>query len=271
MLIHNLSNDASSTRAAVSWALNAAAQLRDAALELLLPRVCVVCDALQPAGSQAFVCTACWSRVTTLPHPRCERCGHPLGAGSCRWCPLLPAFVRAVRSYCWVPGGVAERVVYSLKYEGWRGVAKEMAYRVARLPWPEDVLRERTALVPVPLSAARERERGFNQSALLAARLSEGFGIPVWHDVLERSKATSSQTRLTPEQRLTNVAGAFRVAQAASARLRGTHLILVDDVVTTAATLNECAAALWNGGARVISYVTFGRARAPGDAPLSRG
>ncbi len=71
---------------------------------------------------------------------------------------------------------------------------------------------------------------------------------------------TASQTRLTPEQRLHNVAGAFRVP-ADVARLRGLHVLLVDDVVTTAATLNACATALFDGGARIISYVTFGRAR----------
>jgi predicted amidophosphoribosyltransferase len=90
--------------------------------------------------------------------------------------------------------------------------------------------------------------------------------LDVWQDVLIRTHFTSSQTRLTPEERLRNVSGAFRVT-GDPARLRGAHLVLVDDVVTTAATLNACAAALFAGGARIISYVTFGRARLPGDSP----
>jgi ComF family protein len=137
---------------------------------------------------------------------------------------------------------------------------------MARLDWPADVVDERIALVAVPLARRRERERGFNQSLLLADALSRITRVPVWPDVLQRTHFTSSQTRLTPEERLRNVSGAFRVAGDA-ARLRGAHLVLVDDVVTTAATLNACAAALFAGGARVISYVTFGRARLPGDAP----
>jgi ComF family protein len=165
-----------------------------------------------------------------------------------------------------MPDGVAGDLVHALKYDGWWRLAEEFATRMARLSWPPDVIAERTALVPVPLSRRRERERGFNQSHAIAAALGARSRLPVWPDVLQRTTFTSSQTRLTPEQRLHNVAGAFQVADHA-ARIRGAHLLLVDDVVTTAATLNACAAALFARGARIISYVTFGRARLPGDAP----
>jgi ComF family protein len=162
---------------------------------------------------------------------------------------------------------VAGDLVHAFKYDGWSALAQGLAARMSRLSWPPDVIAERTALIAVPLSRRRERERGYNQSLLMARALGHTLDLPVWEDVLQRTHFTSSQTRLTPEERLRNVSGAFRVAGDA-ARLRGAHLVLVDDVVTTAATLNACAAALFAGGARVISYVTFGRARLPGDAPL---
>ncbi len=165
-----------------------------------------------------------------------------------------------------MPDGLGGDLVHAFKYDGWHALAPGMAARMARLTWPSDVIAERTALVPVPLSRQRARERGFNQSALLAGALHVQSSVDVWHDVLVRDHFTQSQTRLTPEERLRNVSGAFRVA-GDLARLRGAHLLLVDDVVTTAATLNACAAALFTGGARIISYVTFGRARLPGDAP----
>ena len=201
-----------------------------------------------------------------LPSPQCIRCGYPLADGDCRWCPLLPPYVRAVRSVCWVPDGLGGELVHALKYDGWQALANGMSLRMARLSWPADVIAERTALVPVPLSPKRERERGFNQSAALAEAMRSGLALDVWNGALIRTHFTSSQTRLTPEERLRNVSGAFRV-DGDPARLRGAHLVLVDDVVTTAATLNACAAALFAGGARIISYVTFGRARLPGDAP----
>jgi ComF family protein len=180
---------------------------------------------------------------------------------------LLPPYVRAVRSVCWVPDGLGGDLVHAFKYDGWHAMASGLGTRMARLPWPADVAAERTALVPVPLSTRRARERGFNQSARLADVVGQCLGLAVWRDALTRTHFTSSQTRLTPEERLRNVSGAFRVT-GDTARLRGAHLVLVDDVVTTAATLNACAAALFAGGSRIISYVTFGRARLPGDAPF---
>jgi ComF family protein len=161
--------------------------------------------------------------------------------------------------------GSGASIVHALKYGGWHAVAAGMADRIARLDWPQDVLDERIAVTPVPLARSRERERGYNQSERLACTLATRWHIPLWCDVLERSRATRTQTRLTPEERLANVSGAFRVADARRQALRNAHVVLVDDVVTTAATLNACAAALIAGGARIVSYATFGRAPAAGD------
>ena len=236
-------------------------------LDFALPPACAVCSGLVSRDGAGLVCDVCWARILTLGAPRCERCGHPLAHPKhrCRWCPLLPPFVRAVRSVAWVPGGAAGGIVHALKYDGWHGVAHEMAARMARLAWPDDVVRERAALVAVPLASTRLRERGFNQSEMLARALAPRWCVEVLDGVVERTRSTDSQTRLTPEQRLRNVSGAFRTTPGAAARLDGMHIVLVDDVVTTAATLNECAAALMHGGARIISYVTFGRARTDAD------
>jgi ComF family protein len=169
---------------------------------------------------------------------------------------------------CRVPHPVGSAVVHALKYHDWIAAAEGMGERMSRLSWPRDVERERAALVPVPLAPARARERGFNQAALIARALATRWNVPVWSDVLARRRSTGTQTRLTQAQRSANVRGAFGVPAAASeprARIRGRHMVLVDDVLTTGATLNECAAALFDAGARTVSYVTFGRARASGD------
>jgi ComF family protein len=213
---------------------------------------------------RGIVCNLCWSRLPNLPFPQCPRCGHPIAAGTCRWCELLPPFVRAARSVCWMPVEPASSIVHALKYGGWEKVAAPMAERMSRLSWPADVVRERAGLVPIPLASARKRQRGYNQSALIAKVLGERWRLPVWENAVQRTRETGTQTRLTPEERRANVAGSFCVTGNAG-DLSDAHLIIVDDVVTTAATLNSCAKVLYDAGARIISYVTFGRAHASGD------
>jgi ComF family protein len=164
-----------------------------------------------------------------------------------------------------MPSETASRIVHSLKYGGWSCVATEMAEKMSRPSWPTDVILERTALVPVPLARSKQRERGYNQSALLAAGLAARWRIPAWNDCLTRIRETRSQTELSPDARHANVDGSVRFQPQRGIALTGAHVILVDDVITTSATLNECARALYDSGARIISYVTFGRARSAGD------
>ncbi|MEO7360709.1 MAG: phosphoribosyltransferase family protein, partial [Gemmatimonadaceae bacterium] len=183
----------------------------------------------------------------------------------CRWCARLPPWVRAVRSVCRMDHGTGSALVHALKYEGWSLVALPMARRMARLHFPSDVASERTALVPVPLSRTRQRERGYNQAERLATALGAMWKLPVWTDVVDRVRNTTSQVRLTPSDRAANVAQAFASASTAASRLSGAHIMLVDDVVTTAATLNATAQSLIERGVRIVSYVTFGRAPEDGD------
>jgi len=240
-----------------------------------------VCHGLLAAGDQGIVCGTCWSRCEAFPEPACRRCGHPRqplpgprldepghdGFATCRWCHRLPPTVRAVRSAVRLDAGSGGAIVHALKYSGWTGVAEGMGQRMARLSFPPDVTAERVALVPVPLAHTRERERGFNQSLVLAEAVARVWQLPVWSDVLVRQRHTATQTRLTPSQRQSNVSGAFGVDPRGAARIRGAHLVLVDDVITTAATLNAAASALTERGVRLLSYLTFGRAPDAGDRP----
>ncbi|MGQ0640636.1 MAG: ComF family protein [Gemmatimonadaceae bacterium] len=235
-----------------------------AALALCFPRICAACERALAERDKDAVCSVCLTRLAPLGAPRCERCGHPGIVTTCGWCHALDERVLAARSVCWMTGGTGGALVHALKYGGWRVVARPMAERMARL----DSLmqrRARTALLPVPLARARERDRGFNQSELLATELSRFWSVPVWSSALQRTRNTPTQTALTPQQRLTNVAGAFTIMSAYRARVRGAHLILVDDVITTGATMNACTTAMFAAGARSVAYVTFGRARGPGD------
>ena len=176
-----------------------AERLGDALLDFALPRHCVACGDAVGRGVASVCCGRCWAALPRLRDPQCARCGHPLVVGDlpgsrhagprrCRWCDLLPPYVRAVRSVCWAPEGTGGAAVHALKYHGWTLAAADMARHMAALPWPDDVLRERAALVPVPLAPTRLRERGYNQSAVLARAVAARWDLQVWDDVLGRKR-----------------------------------------------------------------------------------
>ena len=249
--------------------------------QFLLPPACAICRAPHRPDVDGIVCGTCLARLVPLTLPQCHRCGHPrLSANAplplhedgqisplppCRWCARLPPIVRAARSVCRMDVGTGAALVHALKYGGWPAVARPMARRMARLQFPDDVIRERTLLVPMPLADTRRRERGYNQAEQIATALSPLWQLPVMRTGLHRIRNTRSQVQLTPSERTRNVSCAFAVHAGSRAILRGAHIVLVDDVITTAATLNAAAHALADGGARIISYVTFGRAPHPGD------
>jgi ComF family protein len=165
-----------------------------------------------------------------------------------------------VRSAVWLDEG-ARPAVHALKYGGLPRIADDLA--AAMLPMRPST-GGASALIPIPLARKRLRERGYNQSEILARALARQWQIPVLLDVLVRTRETPTQTALTPETRLANVAGAFAVANVQCSMINGhSTLIIVDDVFTTGATLAEAARALEQAGARRIRGVTFARAAIP--------
>jgi ComF family protein len=162
-----------------------------------------------------------------------------------------------VRSAAWL-GPEAREIVHHLKYEGYTALGRPVAELIARaVPRPAH-----SVLVPVPLGPGRERDRGYNQAAVIARALGTVWSVPVAESLLRRVRDTRSQTALTPEERRSNVARAFAAASLPSHRGRrsGAAVILVDDVLTTGATLAASAAALATAGWSELGAVTFARA-----------
>ena len=218
-----------------------------------------------------IVCPVCRHRWRPLRPPWCRRCGQPEPHfGPCRLCADWPPVLRAVRSAVWLADG-ARAAVHALKYGGLPRVADDLAAAMAFVALPTD---GSSVLVPIPLAPKRLRERGYNQSEALAAALGRRWGLPVARELLARVRETATQTALTPETRVANVAGAFATSNV-ECRISNNEfrnstfdighwtLILVDDVFTTGATLAEAARALEQAGARMVFGVTFGRAVIP--------
>lgn len=245
----------------------------DALLDFLLPTGCVVCRSWIPSGESegrdahpVLVCGRCRTKLRRPPWPRCARCHHPRGTGrareaQCRECASWPEELAGARA-AYVLGGPAADLVHGLKYEGWAELADLMSRAMV------DAVRDEASspasapfevVVPVPTTERRARVRGYNQAALLADGVASGLDLPVVHALLRRN-ASGSQTSLTPAERRANVREAF-VGRAPGA-VRGRHVLLVDDVLTTGATAGEAARALSELGVASVTLVTFARALA---------
>jgi ComF family protein len=238
--------------ARTSEALEPLVRLLSGVERWLLPSMCLLCaEPIPEQENDALICRLCRLRWRRIPHPMCDRCGQPLLQNfECRLCAAwLPGLAR-VRSAVWLDDS-ARRAVHQLKYEGWTRAADAMAGAMREL----EPLTGQVSMIPVPLGAGRLKQRGYNQSERIAAALARDTPHCVRTGVLERVRETSTQTRLTPEARQANVAGAFRARG-----VRGLSLVLVDDVFTTGATLASAAAALMEAGAARVEAVTFARA-----------
>lgn len=227
--------------------------------QLFLAAECLLCHALlADRDTNRLVCPLCRHRWRPVRPPWCERCGQPEPHfGPCRLCATWPAALTVVRSAVWLSDGARE-AVHALKYGGLPRIADDLAAAITGVRLPTD---EASVLVPIPLAPKRLRQRGYNQSEALARALARLWRLPVV-DVLVRSRETATQTALTPETRLANVAGAFSPGHGPGVS-RDSNYILVDDVFTTGATLAEAARALEQAGARRVYGVTFGRAVIP--------
>lgn len=223
---------------------------------------CEACARPLPLAHPACLCPTCRAGMPPPPPPLCTACGAPLSAHAgdrCVAClehPPTFASARAAALYLSTDVGASPLAasVRALKYGRRRVVAEALGHLLAeRYPFARDA-----ALVPVPLHPARLRERGFNQALLLARALARQRTLSVLPAVLVRMRATRGQTGLGARERRRNLAGAFRVTRPAAIRDRS--LVLIDDVLTTGATADACAAALLLAGARRVDVYTAGRA-----------
>ncbi len=256
------------------------------ALDLLFPPLCPLCHGRLGEGRRDPLCGPCWERLPRLAPPFCACCGRPFwtlephssgqpgpsvcsdspscweserstGPGFCEPCKRQRppfAYARAAALY---RDGIRE-ALHAFKFGGKASLSRPLGDLLAEagramLPQPSV-----DWLIPVPLHPAREAERGFNQSLLLARRLSERWGVPVREGALRRVRVTRPQTELSAEDRRANVRGAFGLRRAR--QVAGTRVLLVDDIFTTGATVAECCRVLLAaGGASSVGVLTVAR------------
>jgi ComF family protein len=234
--------------------------LRDGLLDLLYPPKCLVCARL---GNETL-CSACREQFSVLTPPVCCRCGVAVreGGGSegllCAVCRRNPPYYFSAARAAGHFDGLLREAILRLKYERRRRLAPPLGAFVAQTlgnePFASDSI---DLLVPVPLHPSRLRERGFNQSELLAQALGEAWAVAVRPNALRRVRRTRPQSSLHASRRADNVRDAFAATD--PSLLAGRVVLLVDDVITTLHTCNECARALTDGGARAVYVVAAAR------------
>ena len=223
--------------------------VRKTILDLLFPPHCVVCG-----HNGEWLCGDCVASFPYIQQPICTKCGRPLSHGNlCRSCILRPLKIDGIRAATYFEGGVRQ-ATHHFKYRGTRVLAPYLGEVLARA-WRRVAL-PASIIVPVPLHPLRMRQRGYNQSALLARELGQRIDLPVIEDCLLRVRPTRPQVGLGAAERRQNVQGAFGCVDS---RLAGKDVMLIDDVCTTGATLEACAHALYEQGSRAVWALALAR------------
>ena len=227
-------------------------------LDSALPRLCPACrDLITEQG----VCPGCWSKLAFIAAPYCPRLGIPFaydpgpGILSMQAIADPPAYQRARAAVRY--DDVARTLVHALKYQDRTDLAPAMGRWMARAG--RELLGEADVLVPVPLHWRRGWSRRYNQSGALARAIGRQSGVKVAAEALRRVRATEQQIGLSRSQRASNVQGAFKVAPDRMADIQGRRVVLVDDVLTSGATVDACARALLRAKAAQVDVLVFAR------------
>jgi ComF family protein len=228
------------------------------ALDIALPTLCVSCH--EPVAGEG-VCAACWAKLSFIAPPFCARLGIPFvydpGPGflSMEAIASPPAYQRARAAVGY--DDVARIMVHALKYQDRTDLAPTMGRWMARAGC--ELLGEADALVPVPLHWRRSWSRRYNQSGALAHIISRETRLPVVGDTLRRVRPTLQQIGLSKSDRALNVQGAFKVPLEKKSSIQGRRIVLVDDVLTSGATVDACARALLRARAAQVDVLVFAR------------
>ncbi|MBI4429026.1 MAG: ComF family protein [Ignavibacteriales bacterium] len=220
-------------------------RVADSLLEFIYPPLCISCDRHLEDGSQK-VCSLCWNSIERLTED------HPLYLDTKQ--KLLEAgFLKdVVSTFVFQKEGAFQHIAHFLKYRGYESLGLELGKRLGGVmeEWNIGV----DVLVPIPLHKVKLRERGYNQAEMIARGISVVTGIPVGTNIVYRMRHTQTQTKLNLEERKQNMEDAFGVSAQFSSMIEGKTFLIVDDVITTGATINSCAEVLLkNGASKVIA------------------
>ena len=222
------------------------------------PNRCLACRGDLRFDERKRICPSCAAGILPMPEPSCALCGAhlPDGGMNCFDCRNGEFEFTAVRCFGKLEGPLRE-LIHLFKYAGKDRLCEDLSEFLWRAWTRYPEIRQAEIAVPVPLHPANLRERGYNQSGLLAERFSSLVGLKLEEKALARVRKTATQTRLAREGRRENVDGAFEIGDPDA--VKGKNVLLIDDVCTTGSTLNECAKALKKAGAGKVFGLALAR------------
>jgi len=221
----------------------------------IYPPFCSNCKKKVPDGLWGGICGTCWAEVKIWGDGHCQRCGTNVSGGTslCRNC-LIPDWgcgdIRTIGPF----EAPLSDAIHMLKYSDAQSVSQKLGFLMAGRIGSGTIYSQAEMVLAVPLHGARKRERGYNQAQLLAEQLGKALGVPAPEGVVLRARHTKSQTTMNKEQRRKNVEGIFAVRK--PEKIKGKTVILVDDVLTTGATIGSCGHALLAAGAVKVLAMT---------------
>ena len=229
-------------------------------LDICYPRRCGGCGG-DTAGSEGHLCWDCLASAVYITDPMCSRCGDPVDGlvehdFECGWCRRTHPAFDAARSALRFRGPIRD-AMHRFKYNRATHLSADLGGLLAGCVHAHFGTERFDSITYVPLHTTKARERSYNQSRLLAGELGRRLNVPVVHKAIERVRFTRTQTRLNADERKQNVRGAFRAAM--PGWIDGRRWLLVDDVMTTGATVDECARVLKEHGAIAVTVVTVAR------------
>ncbi len=235
-------------------------QTIETAVSFIYPAQCRVCEKIIGIESVPYVCDTCWTNIDIISPPWCEICGIPNAEGICADCATKPPQYGKLRTIG-IYHGTLQHLIHLYKFEKRTNLVKHLGQLIiANLP-NDFSFDEYDYILPIPIHKKRLRERGFNQTMLLANHISKMSNNPILMDALIREKNTSPQSSLDREARQTNIIGAFALRR--SEVVRDKKLLVLDDVYTTGATVREAVKELWNADPMEIDVLTLARALNP--------
>ena len=230
--------------------------ISETAITFLYPAECRVCQEFLGATSVPYICNNCWQDIHFLEAPWCDICGTPGVDGHCDACATTPPRYGKLRSIAFYQTTL-QQAIHFFKFEKKRGLAQHLIQLInAHIPL-DCRIAEYDCILPIPIHKKRLRERGFNQSTLLADGIAKSGGVPILTDTLVRHRHTVAQSSLDREARQQNLMGAFEIRNPNI--IRDKRLLIFDDVFTTGATIREAVHELWTADPVEVDVLTLAR------------